>query len=342
MRTKRRPPMPPMPPQRARLALLAAALLLGGAAAPDESSEASPGGPACGAEGGRWTHFATAWDYTCEKNLTRSPKNGKLTSGKPMWICKNYSSISVNVLLGPPAATKAHPIWNKQNDEANYGTNASLSVPQVLHGGPAFYPYAKSPPRAAPGGEFGWMFGTASLPEGRRAIRIHGPDRKVLIGGPPGDLQAADDEAAGGVPYNISGSTSAPPAGPMQGHYPADAPCPRNVVANWIGPWPGIWWDHSAEWLGNQSLEFFSAYKAAGGELDEIVLDTELDGFETFSVAVSLINPVLPSHHEDARTLSGAVVRAGQHPAQPQRLLRLRARALAGDPSRRSLAPHPR
>ena len=128
----------------------------------------------------------------------------------------------------------------------------------------------------------------------------------------------------------------------MQGHYPADAPCPRNVVANWIGPWPGIWWDHSAEWLGNQSLEFFSAYKAAGGELDEIVLDTELDGFETFSVAVSLINPVLPSHHEDARTLSGAAVRAGQHPAQPQRLLRLRARTLAGDPSRRSLAPHPR
>ena len=102
---------------------------------------------------------------------------------------------------------------------------------------------------------------------------------------------------------NISGSTSAPPAGPMQGHYPADAPCPRNVVANWIGPWPGIWWDHSAEWLGNQSLEFFSAYKAAGGELDEIVLDTELDGFETFSVAVSFHRSFLPSLPR--RTLSG-------------------------------------
>ena len=126
----------------------------------------------------------------------------------------------------------------------------------------------------------------------------------------------------------------------MQGHYPADAPCPRNVVANWIGPWPGIWWDHSAEWLGNQSHEFFSAFKAAGGELDEIVLDTELDGFETFSVAVSFHRSFLPSLPR--RTLSGAVVRAGQHPAQPQRLLRLRARALAGDPSRRSLAPHPR
>ena len=136
----------------------------------------------------------------------------------------------------------------------------------------------------------------------------------------------------------------------MQGHYPADAPCPRNVVANWIGPWPGIWWDHSAEWLGNQSLEFFSAYKAAGGELDELVLDTELDGFETFSVAVSLIDPFqfqarwIPAWRPffPRRTLSGVVVRAGQHPAQPQRLLRLRARPLAGDPSRRSLAPHPR
>ena len=76
--------------------------------------------------------------------------------------------------------------------------------------------------------------------------------------------QAADDMAAGGYHYNLSGSTSAPPAGPMTGHYSDDSPCPRcshhrsqtclvwlvliivlvtrDVVANWIGPWAGIWW----------------------------------------------------------------------------------------------------
>ena len=29
-------------------------------------------------------------------------------------ICQNYSSITPNVLLGPPARTKRHPVWQKQ------------------------------------------------------------------------------------------------------------------------------------------------------------------------------------------------------------------------------------
>ena len=106
-----------------------------------------------------------------------------------------------------------------------------------------------------------------------------------MLGGPPGAAQAADALAPGGYTYNISGHTSAPPAGPMRGHYPAGAPCPREVVANWIGPWPGIWLDHTAAFVGAQSAAFFAEYKARGGRLDEIILDTEIGGFASYSVS---------------------------------------------------------
>ena len=39
--------------------------------------------------------------------------------------------------------------------------------------------------------------------------------------------------------------------------------------------------DHASWKLGNQSAKFFKALKAAGGELDEIVLDTEIGPFIT-------------------------------------------------------------
>ena len=53
----------------------------------------------------------------------------------------------------------------------------------------------------------------------------------------------------------------------MRGHYSADSPCPRHVVAAWVGPWPGIWWDHAVAFLSKQSAEFFGAFAAAGGEV---------------------------------------------------------------------------
>ena len=42
--------------------------------------------------------------------------------------------------------------------------------------------------------------------------------------------------------------------------------------------------------MGEQSKKFFDAYAAAGGELDEIVLDTELGwlGFDTWEIAGAL------------------------------------------------------
>ena len=116
---------------------------------------------------------------------------------------------------GSACADKAPSSLAKTSDEAYFGTNASRTVPKALWGGEQFYPSGQQE-------EDGWIYGTAALPKGRRALRIHGTDRVIIIGGPPGRAQAADDIAPGGFHYNLSGSTSAPPAGPMRGHYSDD------------------------------------------------------------------------------------------------------------------------
>ena len=46
----------------------------------------------------------------------------------------------------------------------------------------------------------------------------------------------------------------------------------NNSLARRLGPYPGIWLDNAMWKLGNQSALFFPAFKAAGGQLDEIVL----------------------------------------------------------------------
>ena len=60
-----------------------------------------------------------------------------------------------------------------------FGTNTSCTVPKALWGGEQFYPSGQQE-------EDGWIYGTVALPKGRRALRIHGTDRVVIIGGPPG------------------------------------------------------------------------------------------------------------------------------------------------------------
>jgi hypothetical protein len=103
------------------------------------------------------------------------------------------------------------------------------------------------------------------LPEGHRSIRFSGVDRDAI-------LDSDDDNILPG--WNASNKSWA-----------TDAPCQPSVVAQEKGPWPGIWLDHAGWRVGNQSAKFFAAYKAAGGELDEIVLDTEIGPFLTWGVA---------------------------------------------------------
>jgi hypothetical protein len=110
---------------------------------------------------------------------------------------------------------------------------------------------------AAPAGSC--PMGLDALPKGLRSVRFSGVDRNAM-------LDAEDDNILPG--WNGTG-------------WAPDAVCQPDFVAQEKGPYPGIWLAHASWTLGNQSATYFKALKAAGGELDEIVLDTEIGPFIT-------------------------------------------------------------
>ena len=122
-----------------------------------------------------------------------------------------------------------------------------------------------------------WPWGTRAQPKGQRIIRFEGPDRDAA-------MNSVDDDILGR--WNQSNHS-----------YPPGHPCAPAVGGQVAGPWPGIWLDHAAEKMGKESEQFFAAYKSAGGELDEIVLDSELGwlGFDTWEIADNWANPDAPT-----------------------------------------------
>ena len=105
------------------------------------------------------------------------------------------------------------------------------------------------------------------MPVGHRVLRFSGPDRSAIMNDP------ADDILGGWNATNQS--------------YPQSQACQAAVEGQIKGPFTGIWWDKAAAALGRQSAMFFEAYAAAGGALDEMVLDTELgwEGFDTWAIS---------------------------------------------------------
>ena len=146
----------------------------------------------------------------------------------------------------------------------HFGDNASVLVPRIIHGFNTSGKIAED--------HFVWPFGTKTQPVGHRMLRFEGPDRDFI-------MNAAADDILGG--WNATNKS-----------YPAGHPCSSvegsPVLGGQVaGPWPGIWLDAAAAEMGKQSELFFEFYKAAGGALDEIVLDTELGwlGFDTWEIA---------------------------------------------------------
>jgi hypothetical protein len=142
----------------------------------------------------------------------------------------------------------------------HFGDNASVLVPRIIHG------YNTSGKIAED--HFVWPFGTKTQPVGHRMLRFEGPDRDFI-------MNAAADDILGGWNATNKSYPAGHPCGPVEG---------SSVTGGQVaGPWPGIWLDAAAAEMGKQSELFFEAYKAAGGALDEIVLDTELGwlGFDT-------------------------------------------------------------
>lgn len=179
----------------------------------------------------------------------------------------NFTATSWDNLCGPPGDGLAPDGTRCKNfsnivtsfivGDDHFGDNATASVHALIHGP------ARCGSEAAPVGTC--PAGTSALPEGLRSIRFSGVDRDAI-------LASDEDNILPG--WNASNKSWA-----------ADAPCQPSIVSQEKGPWPGIWLDHAAWRLGNQSAKFFAAYKAAGGELDEIVLDTEVGPFLTWGVA---------------------------------------------------------
>ena len=105
----------------------------------------------------------------------------------------------------------------------------------------------------------GWPNGTQLQPVGRRALHIKGADVALV-------WDWADNIA---------------PLHGLQKHcaQPASAHrqwCPRSAQRNGVCPFPGIWWPHGTAALTAASTQYFRAFAAAGGVIDELVQDTEI------------------------------------------------------------------
>jgi hypothetical protein len=103
-------------------------------------------------------------------------------------------------------------------------------------------------------------------------------------------MNSPDDDILGR--WNASNQSYAP-GHPCAGYTGGVVPALGGQIS---GPWPGIWLDHAAARMGVQSELFFAEYKKAGGQLDEVVLDTELGwlGFDTWEIADNWANPGTP------------------------------------------------
>jgi hypothetical protein len=180
----------------------------------------------------------------------------------------NFTATSWDNLCGDPGdGVDAEPrcrnfsnlVPSMMIEDSHFGDNATSLTELLLNGGVC----CRCGSEAAPAGSC--PAGLNALPEGLRSIRFSGVDRDAI-------LASDGDNILPG--WNASNKSWAP-----------DAPCQPSIVAQEKGPWFGIWLDHAAWKLGNQSAKFFPAFKAAGGQLDEIVLDTEIGPFITWGVA---------------------------------------------------------
>jgi hypothetical protein len=199
---------------------------------------------------GRQCLVATAWDMSC---------SGVWGGGSPRFnhSCRNFSNIVPAVVL----------------KDSYFGDNASVLAPKVI-GGDTSRPY---------GCGKSWIWGTRAQPEGHRVIRLYGLDEhgathgtKDLLGWNVTNKSYPPSQPCGWTDAFTSNDDGQLLKGPPGG--------PKHHV-----PWSGIWWDGTGmDGLQHQSEKFFAEYSRLGGELDEIVQDTELGAFNTWTMDGSL------------------------------------------------------
>ena len=193
--------------------------------------------------------IAVSWNPTCEctGNVTQSfcgaCYNG--TSKLSAYTCRKYA----NLLNFAHLAGGIGPATPGSVAQAiDFGTFSNVSVPCAID------------PSAPP----------ANLTAGTCS---HGKYANPVFLGvgtaaqPPGERYLLMDFVAG---------SPAAPLGPISGHADDVIPLPDNskCIADYH-PFTGLWWDHGVQELDAQARHFFAAYKAAGGELDELTADWE-------------------------------------------------------------------
>ena len=244
---------------------------------------------------------ATAWDATCA---------GVWGGGSKQFnhSCVNFSNIVPAVVI----------------EDKSFGDNATELAPKVI-GGDASRPYASGQ---------SWIWGTHTQPVGHRVIRLYGVDERGATHGTK-DL----------LGWNASNNSYPPsqPCGWTDAFAPSDDDArllkgppggPKHHV-----PWSGIWWEGAGmDDLKRQSDLFFAEFKRLGGELDEIVQDVRvisclLDACTRLSASANETHTSRLDGAWCVQLVDDRWVARG-HARRPG----LRARALDGDPTRRSLA----
>ena len=202
---------------------------------------------------------AVAWSNTCM--CPAPPDNfcdmSLCGAGSANATCRTYDNLIPLAILrgswGPPcnpAAWAGHFTYECQAQQSNFGTFANYSVPCAIDPSSATC-IAHSPPGGARGGIL--QSGTADQPPGHRYLNpgILGGNNHPLMTHPK---DALPDSAA----------CTAPLAHPHHG-------APYRIHR----PFTGLWWDHAAAALAEQGRLFWPAYAAAGGQVDELVVDWE-------------------------------------------------------------------
>ena len=200
-------------------------------------------GAACHAAG-RGIHFhASTWADTCDCSAQMGPQpaNGSFCNvgAKPPPAC---AKLGCNVsLTGSRAATCV---------------NFSNVLPQPVFSDNPWTAIYKQPLNVTVPA---MLAATRAMPLGQRLFRLHEEDVNMAVN--PADRVLLPEEFA---------DCASPGwwcSGPL-----------RDPSGKGCEPFPsfqGIWWDAAVSARRGQSFEFFGAFKAAGGVLDQLVMDTE-------------------------------------------------------------------
>ena len=231
---------------RSSVVLLASALAAGsGVAGSDDAGRST-----C------QSRVAHSWETTCAINSSAPIMSDALVAMRQAnGACRVFDNIVPMVIVGNPegGATAPRRYGGPGFAPLGFGSLANETVPCTLHGNAFKRGCALNGTRETDR-KGGFPNGTANQPWGSKIIRFSGATLVDYI-------KACHARSSGPCPDLISVPECAGELTPT-------------AFMGW--EFTGVWWDHAMAEIRAQTTEFFSALASAGGELDEVVLDTEM------------------------------------------------------------------